>query len=242
MKKWFKQALAGSVIAVSALAYGVSTVAADEYTQVKRKVESIIGLEVSSIADSPMPGVLQLFTERGLFYTSQDGKYLMHGRMFNLDEGMRNETEQALAQVRLQGIEKFEGSMIEFKAKNERHVINVFTDITCGYCRKLHNEIDQYTANGVTVRYLAFPRGGVESPTFDNMVSVWCAEDKQQALTDAKNGKSVSKSSCENAVKAQYAFGLQVGVTGTPNIILEDGSVIGGYQPAPVIIESLKTI
>lgn len=237
MKNWMKSLLVtGGMLAASAVAV------ADDFTEAKSKVERTLGLQVSAVADAPVPGLLQMVTDRGLFYTSEDAKYLLQARVFNLDEGMRNETEIAMSGMRLEGIEQFKENVIEFKADKEKYVVNVFTDITCGYCRKLHNEIDQLNDLGITVRYLAFPRGGLRSPTYTDMVSVWCSDDQQNALTNAKNGDKVSKATCENQVAEQYAFGQKVGVTGTPNIILPDGSLIGGYQPAAQLLQSLQAI
>ena len=239
MKNWIKSLLVTSGVALAATSY---LAVADNQNAAKAKVESVLGLKVSAIGDAPVPGLLQLVTDRGLFYTSEDGKYFLQARVFNLDENMRNETENALTGIRLDGIKNFENSVIEFKAKNERYVVNVFTDITCGYCRKLHNEIADYNKRGITVRYLAFPRGGLASQSYDDMVSVWCSTDKQEALTQAKAGERIEAQSCANEVEQQYAFGQRIGVSGTPNIILPDGTLIGGYQPASVLLESLKAI
>ena len=240
MKNWIKSLLVTSGVTLAATSCLVS--AQEDFKVAKEKVESVLGLNVSAVADAPVPGLLQLVTDRGLFYTSEDGKYFLQARVFNLDENMRNETENALSGIRLDGIKQFEDSVIEFKAKNERYVVNVFTDITCGYCRKLHNEIADYNKNGITVRYLAFPRGGLASQSYDDMVSVWCSEDQQNAMTKAKAGEKVETQSCANKVEQQYAFGQRIGVSGTPNIILPDGTLIGGYQPAPVLLQSLKSI
>ncbi|WP_158768659.1 bifunctional protein-disulfide isomerase/oxidoreductase DsbC [Paraglaciecola sp. L1A13] len=207
---------------------------------VKQKIQKSLGMQVSSIGDSPVPGLLQVQTDKGLFYTSEDGKYLLQARIFNLDEGMRNETENTLTQMRLDGIEKFKDSAIEYKADNEKYVVNVFTDITCGYCRKLHNQMDEYNDLGITVRYLAFPRAGLNSQPYQDMVSVWCSDNPQKALNEAKGGENVAKLSCSNHVADQYNFGQSVGVNGTPNIILPNGSVVPGYQPPSQLLQAIQ--
>ena len=109
---------------------------------VKQKIQMSLGMQVTSIGDAPVPGLLQVQTDKGLFYTSDDGKYFLQARIFNLDEGMRNETETTLTKMRIDGIEHFKDSVIEYKADKEKYVVNVFTDITCGYCRKLHNQME----------------------------------------------------------------------------------------------------
>lgn len=240
MKNWFKS------LGVVALLAGVSMTSSakvlDKYDLTKSKIERQLRLQISSIAESPVPGLLQIATTKGFFYASPDGKYLLQARVYNLDEGMKNETEVALGSIRLDGVKEFSNSMIEFKAEKEKYVVNIFTDITCGYCRKLHHEMEEYNELGITVRYLAFPRGGLRSQSYNDMVSVWCATDQQNAMTEAKNGEDIDSSSCANQVAQQYNFGQQIGVTGTPNIILPDGSVIGGYQPPKQLLESLENI
>jgi thiol:disulfide interchange protein DsbC len=220
------------------------TVAAEKaqnnFEALEKKIETTLQMEVESIGDSPVTGLLQVLTARGLFYTSLDGNYFLQANIYNLDEDMRNETDAAMSGLRIEGLEKFTDSVIEFKAKDEKYVVNVFTDITCGYCRKLHNEMSQYNDLGITVRYLAFPRAGINSQPYNDMVSVWCADDPQKAMTDAKNGTQIPNKSCSTKVAEQYTFGQKIGVQGTPNIVMPDGSVVPGYQPAPVLAQALQ--
>ncbi|WP_199609459.1 bifunctional protein-disulfide isomerase/oxidoreductase DsbC [Flocculibacter collagenilyticus] len=201
-----------------------------------------LGLNVKAISPSPIKGLMQVVTDRGIFYSSQNGKYLVHGKMFDLDNGVANLTEQAMAGIRLDQIKETAGTTIDFKAKDEKYQITIFTDITCGYCRKLHNQMSAYNDLGISVRYLAFPRGGLNSPSFEDLESVWCADDKQKAMTDAKAGNSVQRAKCSSPVAAHYDLGAQFGVTGTPAIVLSDGNMIPGYQPPERLIEVLKAM
>lgn len=199
-----------------------------------------LNLKISSITESPVPGLKQIFTDKGLFYVSDSGEFFLQARVYNLNNGIEDVTENALKDVRLAGIEKFKDSAIEFTAEDEKYVINVFTDATCGYCRKLHNEMPELNDLGITVRYLAWPRAGLNSEVYRDTVSIWCSEDPHQAITDAKAGISVDNAQCENQVAEQYKFGQQIGVNGTPNIIMPDGSVVPGYQPAQSLALALK--
>ncbi|AXR05445.1 bifunctional protein-disulfide isomerase/oxidoreductase DsbC [Salinimonas sediminis] len=206
---------------------------------VEQKLENQLGLKVRAISEAQIPGLLQVTSDKGLFYISDDGRYFMQARIFDMDNDMANVTENALAEMRLDGVKKFSDSAIQFNAKDEKHVITVFTDITCGYCRKMHKEIEQLNALGISVHYLAFPRSGLATPVYDDMVSVWCAKDPKQALTAAKQDKKVAQASCDNNIAEQFEFGQSIGVNGTPNIILEDGTLIPGYQPAGVLAQAL---
>ncbi|MFT2090114.1 bifunctional protein-disulfide isomerase/oxidoreductase DsbC [Paraglaciecola sp. 2405UD69-4] len=232
--------LAGLILSVS-----FSSSAADDtakYEQAKAKIQNNLNMQVTSIGDAPIPGLLQVLTNRGLFYTSLDGQYLLQARIYDTEDGMRNLTEESLGQVRLDGIKAFENDTIEYKAENEKYVVNVFTDITCGYCRKLHNQMEEYNDLGITVRYLAFPRAGINSAPYNDMVSVWCSDNPQEAMNNAKAGASVTRKNCSTKVAQQYQFGQQIGVGGTPNIVLPNGAVIPGYQPPHELEKALKAI
>lgn len=221
---------------------GAKSVATTADTQaVVQKLKDKLDMEVMSIEPAPIAGMYQVISDSGFLYVSADGAYVMSGTIFNLDNEMKNETEALVGQLRLNGVERFKDSVIEYKAEDEKYAITVFTDITCGYCRKLHSEVPELNAQGVTVRYLAYPRSGLRTEGHQNLVSVWCADDPQAALTKAKAGGSVARAQCENQVAEQYNFGRQVGVTGTPNIILENGEVIGGYVPASRLLDMIKS-
>ncbi|MGL5392060.1 MAG: bifunctional protein-disulfide isomerase/oxidoreductase DsbC [Shewanella sp.] len=207
---------------------------------IKQKMSDMLDVEVISLQDSAIDGFYEAITNRGVLYISRDGSKMLHGNLYDLDKGMKNLTDAALAGPRLAMIKPLEQNMLVYKAKNEKHVVTVFTDVSCGYCRKLHNEIAEYNKLGITIRYLAFPRAGVPSANADEMQSIWCAKDNLQALNDATNGKSVAKASCDAKIAEQYNLGMSLGVNGTPAIILQDGNLIPGYQPPADLLRTLE--
>ncbi|MEH6595883.1 MAG: bifunctional protein-disulfide isomerase/oxidoreductase DsbC [Colwellia polaris] len=218
-----------------------------EIAAVKAKLSQTLGFNVASIKASPMPGVVEVLTDQGLFYASADGNFLLHGKMYGLGDNVSNLTEESLAQVRVDGMVKFTDNMIVYPAKNEKHVVTVFTDITCGYCRKMHEQMSAYNDKGITVRYLAYPRAGVKdrngsySQGFKDLRSIWCHEDAETALTKAKSGSSVAARICEAPIEEEFNFGRQVGVTGTPAIMLKNGMMVPGYQDPDKLFTLLET-
>ncbi|UCC55373.1 MAG: DsbC family protein [Gammaproteobacteria bacterium] len=197
-------------------------------------------LEIDKITPTPVSGVSEVLMGPSVFYITNDGKYLFQGNLIDI-KTRENLTEERRKGIRLAAINDFgEDRMIIFPAKKPRHTITVFTDIDCGYCRKLHKEIDQYNDRGITVRYLMYPRSGPNSRSFDKAVAVWCEEDRQQALTDAKAGKELPKADCDNPVKEEYDLGGLIGIRGTPAIILDDGEMLPGYIPADRLSKSLE--
>ncbi len=197
-------------------------------------------LKVLSLANAPLNELVTLTTSRGIFYLSQDGQFLVNGAIINLQEGFRNETEQAMAKFRIDQVAKIADSGILYQAQNEKFRINVFTDITCGYCQKLHRELEDYLAAGISVNYLAYPRQGLNGAVYKDMVSIWCASEPQKAMTSAKLNNNVVPKSCSTQVAEHYRTGGALGVNGTPNIILADGSLIPGYQPAKALLAELN--
>jgi thiol:disulfide interchange protein DsbC len=132
-----------------------------------------------------------------------------------------------------------EQESIAFGAEKPRHTITVFTDIDCGYCRKLHSEMDQYASYGIKVNYLLFPRNGITSPGYSKAVSVWCSKDRAEALTKAKNGEELQAENCDNPVAGHFELGQKIGVTGTPAILTADGVLMPGYLPAKQLAQRL---
>ncbi|PKF63031.1 bifunctional protein-disulfide isomerase/oxidoreductase DsbC [Psychromonas sp. psych-6C06] len=235
LKKRFIGALA--LVAFSSFSMAaVDKVAVAEITSKLTKLE----LFINSISPSAVPGLYEVLTDRGVYYVSDDAKFLVHGSIYDLDNQMENITEKSLTAVRQGKLKAFEKDMLVYKAKDEKHVITVFTDTSCGYCQKLHAEMEDYNNAGITIRYLAFPRGGLSSATYSTMVSIWCADDPKLAMDDAKARKSVPSKNCVNTVKEQYDLGQFFGVTGTPALVLEDGSLQPGYLPAQRLIKVLE--
>lgn len=212
--------------------------------EIKTYLRQKLNLKVEKIDAAPMPGFYQVTTNQGLLYISMDKKYMVYGNVYQLGAEVQNLTEKAQRKHRLDKLKAFEKNMIVFPAKKEKHVVTVFTDTSCGYCKKLHKEMDAYNQKGITVRYLAFPRGGSQSNAFETMQQVWCATDTQKALTQAKRGialASVKMSRrCDLEIQQQYELGLAFGVNGTPAIILENGDMLPGYVPADKLVSRLS--
>lgn len=228
-------------ISVAALAIMPSQASSDNNTKITANFAKL-GLQVESVKKSKMPNVYEVFTSQGLFYTSVDGGFLLQGNLYEIKNGAVNSlTEESLAQVRVDGMETFKDNMITFPAKNEKYQMTVFTDLTCGYCRKLHNQMEEYNDLGITVRYLAFPRGGLASQSYTDMRSVWCSEDQQSAMTQAKGGAMIDQKICSQPVAEQYDFGRKIGVSGTPAIMLDDGNMIPGYKTPAQMLQVFQT-
>ncbi len=210
--------------------------------ELKQKLKDTLSVTVHSLNQSPVPGLYEALTDRGVLYITQDGSKLIHGSLYDLDKGMKNLTEAAMAGPRIDMMKPLEKNMLIYKAKNEKHVVTVFTDISCGYCRKLHNQMDEYNDLGITIRYLAFPRRGVPSANADEMEAVWCAADPLKAMTEAKAGNKVPHQKCDAKIAEQYNLGQSFGINGTPAIILEDGSMIPGYQEPKALARALEAL
>ena len=195
--------------------------------------------KVDEIAPSPIEGISEVLVGPQLFYVTNDGKYLFQGSLVEI-ETRTDISETRRNSIRLKAVNAMgEDNMIIFPASKPRHTITVFTDIDCGYCRKLHKEIDQFNANGITVRYLMYPRSGVNTPSYYKAVSVWCKKDQNAALTASKAGKTLPRAECDNPIQAHMELGSLLGIKGTPAIVLDDGELFPGYVPAAKLAKVL---
>jgi thiol:disulfide interchange protein DsbC len=197
-------------------------------------------LKVDDVQPSPVPGIFQIPMGADMAYVSADGRYLFAGDLFEIDT-RANLTEQGRATNRVKLLAKLdERDMIVFSPQVVKHTITVFTDVECGYCRKLHSQIDQLTKLGVKVRYAAYPRAGPDSDDWRKMEAVWCSKDRQTAITQAKLGQLVKGEKCgATPVAKQYQLGEDLGVRGTPAIFSPSGDYIGGYLPPADLVKAL---
>ena len=232
--------LAAVILLIAGIAHAQEPAADSPEAQLSAHLSTMMrGQKPDSVTESPIPGLYQVAYGTNVFYMTADGRYLVDGAMIDLSN-RNNLTETARAEGRVEAMKDVKREdMIVFPAEDERHVITVFTDIDCPYCQKLHDEVPQLNERGVTVQYMMFPRAGVGSASFNKAVSAWCADDAQQALTDAKARKPIEEKACDNPVRDQMALGEAVGVTGTPAIVLENGQLIPGYRPAKELADAL---
>lgn len=208
--------------------------------------EAIPRLDIIGVSESEVPGLYEISSSNGgNLLVTEDGQYLLTGDLLKVTpQGVANLSEEKRLTQRSETLAEFGmDGIITYPAKgDEKASIAVFTDIDCPYCRKFHGEVPALNDMGVTVHYYGFPRSGPDTPSFAKYVSVWCSDDQRSAMDAAKQGRSVDRQNCENPVAEQYRLGQQVGVTGTPAIVMESGRVIPGYRPARQIAEALEIL
>ncbi len=230
------------LVTASALVFLNTPAMADVDADIKQAhaaVQKMIpNIPLEAIQPSPLPGLYQVMVPPQMFYISADGRYAVDGDVIDLQSGVNVSTalrdKMRIAAVNAQG----EETMIVYGPKKPKHTVTVFTDIDCGYCRKLHNEMAKYNKAGIQVRYMAYPRAGVGSGSYQKAVSVWCSKDKLEAMTRAKQGQEVKAKDCDNPVAQQSALAQSLGIRGTPAIVTAQGQIFPGYVPA----ERLKTM
>lgn len=220
--------------------------AADE----ARITEAITGINpmiqiksVDAIEDTPFFEIILMSGER--IYSDNTGLHFVAGDLYKVGAGdVKNLTEISRRVDRKAILKDFDPSkLVVFSPVVEvTHRLLIFTDIDCGYCRRLHSEIDKLLDNGVEVRYAAFPRAGVGSDSYDKYVSVYCAEDQNAAMTLAKAGETPEAAICDNPVSDQYQSGQRLGITGTPTLIFENGEMQPGYLPWKDLLERMKQL
>lgn len=206
----------------------------------RERLTTVFGAPPASITEAPMQGFYEALYGTKIYYVSADGSHLLSGEVFDLNT-LSNLTEKRRGDERLKAMATVdESSMIVFRAEKEKHILSVFTDIDCVYCRKLHEGMEEMNKLGITVRYLAYPRTGVNTPSYDKAVNVWCARDRNKAMDEAKRGGNTEKAECDAPVKMHMDLAERLGVTGTPALVLEDGRMQPGYAPPQQLLALFK--
>lgn len=197
---------------------------------------------IASINPIPVKGFKEIVVDNQVLYMSDDGRYLFDGSLIDTQSrvDLTEKSQKGLRATALASVK--ESDAITFAPEKVKHNITVFTDIDCGYCRKLHQEMPKYHEEGISVRYLFYPRSGPKSASFVKAESVWCANDKKAAMNSAKAGESITPKGCDNPIQEQYDLGGQLGVTGTPAIFTEDGTLLPGYIPAKRLGQYLDSL
>lgn len=237
----YKKLILGALVS-STLMSGLAVADSIDTKALGEKLKPLFGDLPDAITETPVEGIYQASFGMELIYVSKDGRYFFSGDMIdgstrtNLSEDARTTARKAeMAGNEAKGA-------ITFKAKGEeKYVLSVFTDVTCPYCTKLHKEVPKLNEAGVTINYLAYPRAGIGSGGYKQMVNIWCADDKQDALTKSKNGEAADAKSCDNPVANHFALGQKIGVSGTPALVTADGALIPGYRPAEQLVKMLES-
>lgn len=239
MRNQVVKLLAGT--AALLLAAGACAEDSAEIEQVREKITGLFSeLAPENIVESPIEGWYTIRKGALVAYVSADGRYLMQGDIIDLDEQV-NLTENDRNVSRRELMSAYpEDQMIVFSPEETKYTVSVFTDIDCTFCRRLHSQIDDYLARGIEVRYLLYPRSGPASPSWTKAENVWCADDRNEALTLAKLDQEFETHTCSaSPVTTHYSMGQDVGLRGTPAIVLEDGSLISGYLPPDQLEQTL---
>lgn len=221
---------------VASLFFAAQAGAAD-VAEVEKRIRASLtmllpNLSVDAVAETPMLDLYEVTLGNRIVYVSGNGRFLLQGKVIDL-ETREPLTDQRLQALKASALKKLdEKDMVIYGDKDAEHTVTVFTDIDCGFCRKLHSEMDAYVDAGIRIRYLAYPRAGLGSPSAKDAESVWCADDKPAAMTAAKIGGKIDAKTCDSPIAEHYELGKSFGIRGTPALVMDDGEVIPGYVPA----------
>ena len=233
--KFFSLLLFSSLL----MTFTVSAAEVDNAEKLKQALaKSMPNVQVTRISATPVEGLYEVIVGSQVVYMSVDARYMIEGDLFDL-KTKRNVSEEAKSVIRLAAIDKLGAdNMLVYKPEKVKNTITVVTDIDCPYCRRLHNEIPDYMENDIQVRYIFMPLKGAAD--MKKTVSVWCADDQQQALDTAKSGGKVKEKTCDNPINDHLALARELGVRGTPAILLEDGRLLPGYVPVDKLVAELR--
>lgn len=233
-----RTSLATAALLFAAVAFGDDA----ELQAVQSKISGLFPeIQAEHIFASPIDGWYTIRKGAVVAYVSADGRYLMQGDLIDLDL-QTNLTEDSRNDARRELMAGYpEDQMIVFTPEEKRFTVSIFTDIDCTFCRRLHAQMDEYLAQGIEIRYFLYPRNGPTSPSWAKAEEVWCADDRNAALTMAKLDQDFESHGCNPAtVSKHFAMGQDVGLTGTPALVFEDGTLISGYLPPEQMLQALN--
>ena len=242
MKQVFLRA--GTLLAAVLLFFAVPATAEEvsvELQKVRDTVaERFAEISPEEIFESPIPGWYTIRKGAIVAYISGDGRYLLQGDLIDLQDDT-NLSEQSRNDARVVMMSAVPNDqLIVFSPENVQHTVSVFTDIDCTFCRRLHSQIDEYMEQGIEVRYFLYPRNGPTSPSWAKAENVWCADNRNEALTLAKLDQEYPTRTCDaSIVSKHYLIGQDVGLRGTPAIVLDDGTLFSGYMPADQLKQAI---
>lgn len=234
------------IMAIAPMSFAKEPVASkQDLAQAKKAIsQNMPPFLLKSVKASPIPGLFEVVEGNNVVYYSKDGKFKFVGDLLEL-EARVNHTQNARDNLFKATFEKAfarvgEDSFVKFPAKgNKKGHINVFTDVDCYFCQKIHKEVPELNSMGVEVRYYFYPRAGQNSRTAQVLESIWCADDQQDAMTKAKSGQKVPARSCDNPIEQHMALATDLGLRGTPFIITDSGQKLNGYATAKQLFDSV---
>ena len=216
----------------------------EELDRVRTKISAQFSeIKPEHIHPSPIPGFYTVRKGAIVAYVSADGRYLFQGDLIDLESQVHlSDIDRNAARVEMLSAVP-DDETITFSPEEVRYSVAVFTDIDCTYCRRLHSQIDEYLANGIEIHYFLYPRSGPTSQSWVKAQNVWCADNRNEALTLAKLDKSFDTHNCDSSiVNRHYSIGRDVGLTGTPAIVLSDGTLMPGYLSPNDLMQRLLAV
>jgi thiol:disulfide interchange protein DsbC len=213
---------------------------ADARIELSKKIP---GTKPDDFRQSPVPGLWELARGADIVYVTADARFALAGDLYEIATDT-NVSERRRRDARLEMINGVpESQMVVFSPKDPKYTVTVFTDVDCGYCRKMHSEIAKYNELGIRVRYLFYPRTGPNTESWDKAVAVWCSPNRNDALTRAKRGEAIKMAKCGTTpVDHDYELGQEIGLRGTPAILLANGDMLPGYLPPAELAKRLQSV
>lgn len=243
--KYFPVALAILTLSVASAAQAQSAAPAASKPDMRMEIsKKFPGTTAEDVRPSPVTGIVEVMRGTDMVYVSTDGKFAIAGDLYDLNNQNSNLSERRRREVRQRLLANVPDSQaLVFAPKAPKHTVTVFTDVDCGYCRQLHNQIAKYNELGIKVRYLFYPRGGPDSEGWTKAEQVWCSPNRNEALTKAKKGDALKAAKCAGTpIARDYELGQDLGLRGTPGIFLPNGELLPGYVPPAALASKLQTL
>ena len=198
--------------------------------------------QVREIRMSPVKGLWEIEVSQGdkvfVVYLDFAKKYLVEGRYTPVDQLGQS---APLKKVDLKKI-PLDGAIVMGNAKAEKKII-VFDDPECPYCAKLHEEIKKMVAKRTDLAfYIKLYPLAMHPGAYEKSKAIVCQK-SAKLLDDAFAGKKLAKAECDTQeIDNNIKLAEELGINGTPAMILPDGSLLPGYVPGDELLGIIDAI
>ena len=181
---------------------------------------------IDDVRPSAVPGLFEVTSGKNVYYVEKTLRYALFGGIIDTQTGVNltDERVQSISKVDVKNLPLQNSITMGSGKKN----LYIFSDPDCPFCRKLHPELAKL--KNVTIHEFLYPIKELHPGAFYHAVAIWCAKDRKKALDDVFSDKQIEDAVCENPIGDTVKLGQSLGISGTPTLIFDDGSIQVGYM------------
>lgn len=188
-------------------------------------------LKISNIQKTEMPGLYSANLDQQIIYVGEDGQHMFVGSMIRLKDQKNLTKDLVLGQNSIDWKQLPLEDAIKTVKGNGQHVLAVFSDPNCPYCKQLEPELDKL--KDVTIYTFIYP---LKPQSIVVSRQVWCAPNQSYSWKKLiQQGVKPTVTNCANPIDRNLELGKKLGFNGTPTLIFANGFKLVGARSAEEI-------